>query len=72
MDIFKRLRNPEDYGCWLIPVVLLDLALWLEKQPQEVTKVFYTGLEESSWAYLLASKQQLAFGGVLSFTVKGI
>jgi len=47
----------------------LDLALWLEKQPQ-VTKVFYTGLE-SHPGHTLASKQQLAFGGVLSFTVKG-
>jgi O-succinylhomoserine sulfhydrylase len=47
----------------------LDLALWLEKQPQ-VTKVFYTGLE-SHPGHTLASKQQLAFGGVLSFKVKG-
>lgn len=47
----------------------LDLALWLEKQPQ-VTKVFYTGLE-SHPGHALASKQQSAFGGVLSFTVKG-
>ena len=47
----------------------LDLALWLEKQPQ-VTKVFYTGLE-SHPGHTLASKQQSAFGGVLSFTVKG-
>jgi O-succinylhomoserine sulfhydrylase len=35
-----------------------------------VENVFYTGLKDHP-GYLLASKQQLAFGGVLSFTVKG-
>jgi O-succinylhomoserine sulfhydrylase len=47
----------------------LSLALWL-KQQKEVENVFYTGLKDHP-GYLLASKQQLAFGGVLSFTVKG-
>lgn len=47
----------------------LELAVWLQEQPQ-VVKVFYTGLE-SHPGHLLAAKQQSAFGGVLSFTVKG-
>lgn len=47
----------------------LELAVWLQEQPQ-VIKVFYTGLENHP-GYLLAAKQQSAFGGVLSFTVKG-
>ena len=47
----------------------LELAVWLQEQPQ-VIKVFYTGLE-SHPGHLLAAKQQSAFGGVLSFTVKG-
>ena len=47
----------------------LELAVWLQEQPQ-VIKVFYTGLE-SHPGHFLAAKQQSAFGGVLSFTVKG-
>lgn len=47
----------------------LALALWLDAQPQ-VEKVFYAGLP-SHIGHELAAKQQSAFGGVLSFRVKG-
>jgi len=47
----------------------LELALFLE-QHQSVTKVHYSGLE-SHPQYDLASQQQLAGSGVLSFEVKG-
>ena len=47
----------------------LTLAQWLDAQPQ-VEKVFYAGLP-SHTGYDLATKQQSAYGGVLSFRVKG-
>ncbi len=47
----------------------LLLANWLEKQPQ-VEQVYYAGLE-SHPGHLLAKVQQRAYGGVLSFRVKG-
>jgi len=47
----------------------LDIANWLEQHPG-VEKVFYCGLE-SHPGYELACQQQKAFGGVLSFRVKG-
>jgi len=47
----------------------LDLATWLEQQPA-VEQVFYAGLE-SHPGHGLAAQQQRAFGGVLSFRVKG-
>jgi len=47
----------------------LALAEWLQKQPQ-VEKVFYAGLP-SHPGHDMAQKQQSAFGGVLSFRVKG-
>ncbi len=47
----------------------LDLALWLEQQPQ-VEQVFYAGLP-SHPQYNLARRQQRGFGGVLSFRVAG-
>ncbi|MCG8613767.1 MAG: O-succinylhomoserine sulfhydrylase [Pseudomonadales bacterium] len=47
----------------------LKVAQWLTEQPR-VEKVFYSGLE-SHPQYELASKQQSAFGGVVSFTVRG-
>lgn len=47
----------------------LDLAQWLQQQP-EVEKVFYAGLPDHP-GHDLAAKQQRAFGGVLSFRVKG-
>ena len=47
----------------------LEVAHWLQKQPA-VEKVFYAGLE-SHPDHDLAAKQQSAFGGVLSFRVKG-
>ena len=47
----------------------LELALWLQQQPQ-VEKVFYTGLTDHP-GHDIASHQQRAFGGVLSFRVKG-
>jgi O-succinylhomoserine sulfhydrylase len=47
----------------------MKLARWLEKEPK-VEKVFYAGLE-SHPQHELAKKQQSAFGGVLSFVVKG-
>ena len=47
----------------------LRLADWLEQHPA-VEKVFYAGLP-SHPQHLLARKQQDAFGGVVSFRVKG-
>jgi O-succinylhomoserine sulfhydrylase len=47
----------------------LELAEWLQQQPQ-VEKVFYAGLPDHP-GHALAAKQQRAFGGVLSFRVKG-
>jgi O-succinylhomoserine sulfhydrylase len=47
----------------------LELALWLQAQAQ-VEKVFYAGLPTHP-GHELAAKQQSAFGGVLSFRVKG-
>ncbi|EAQ97846.1 O-succinylhomoserine sulfhydrylase [Congregibacter litoralis] len=47
----------------------LELATWLEAHPQ-VDAVFYAGLESHS-GHALAAKQQSAFGGVLSFRVRG-
>ncbi len=47
----------------------LRLADWLDQHPN-VDKVFYAGLPTHP-QHLLARKQQQAFGGVLSFTVKG-
>src|SRR5690606_17468862 len=47
----------------------LALAQWLDAHPA-VEKVFYTGLA-SHKGHELAAKQQSAFGGVLSFRVKG-
>lgn len=47
----------------------LELAEWLEAHPK-VEKVFYAGLS-SHKGHELAAKQQSAFGGVLSFRVKG-
>jgi O-succinylhomoserine sulfhydrylase len=47
----------------------LELAQWLDAHPN-VEKVFYTGLP-THVGHELAAKQQSAFGGVLSFRVKG-
>ncbi len=47
----------------------LELATWLNAHPQ-VEKVFYAGLP-GHVGHELAAKQQSAFGGVLSFRVKG-
>jgi O-succinylhomoserine sulfhydrylase len=47
----------------------LILAQWLDAQPQ-VEKVFYAGLPSHA-GHELATKQQSAYGGVLSFRVKG-
>lgn len=47
----------------------LTLAQWLVEQPQ-VEKVFYAGLPDHP-GHDMAQKQQSAFGGVLSFRVKG-
>jgi O-succinylhomoserine sulfhydrylase len=47
----------------------LELAWWLNEQPQ-IEKVFYTGLPTHE-GHVLAREQQAAFGGVLSFRVKG-
>jgi O-succinylhomoserine sulfhydrylase len=47
----------------------LALATWLQQQPG-VEKVFYAGLPDHP-GHALAAKQQRAFGGVLSFRVKG-
>ena len=45
------------------------LAQWLQQQPQ-IEKVFYAGLEDHP-GHALAAHQQRAFGGVLSFRVRG-
>jgi O-succinylhomoserine sulfhydrylase len=47
----------------------LELARWLQAQPA-VEKVHYAGLENHP-GHALAARQQSAFGGVLSFQVKG-
>ena len=47
----------------------LELAQWLLEQPQ-VEAVFYAGLEDHP-GHALAAAQQSAFGGVLSFRVRG-
>ena len=47
----------------------LELAQWLQQQPQ-VEQVFYAGLTDHP-GHAIAAKQQRAFGGVLSFRVKG-
>lgn len=47
----------------------LELATWLNQHPK-VEKVFYAGLPNHI-GHDLAAKQQSAFGGVLSFRVKG-
>lgn len=45
------------------------LAHWLEQQPQ-ISRVHYAGLQ-SHPQHALAARQQRAFGGVLSFELKG-
>ncbi len=47
----------------------LELAWWLNEQ-EAIEKVFYAGLPTHE-GHVLARKQQKAFGGVLSFRVKG-
>ena len=47
----------------------MALAEWLVAQPQ-VEKVFYAGLDTHP-GHALAARQQSAFGGVLSFRVRG-
>jgi O-succinylhomoserine sulfhydrylase len=47
----------------------LELASWLQQQPG-VERVFYAGLPDHP-GHELACRQQRAFGGVLSFKVKG-
>jgi O-succinylhomoserine sulfhydrylase len=47
----------------------LELAIWLEQQPQ-VEKVFYAGLP-SHPQHALAKQQQSDFGGIIAFEVKG-
>jgi O-succinylhomoserine sulfhydrylase len=47
----------------------LELASWLRAQPA-VEKVHYAGLEDHP-GHALAARQQRAFGGVLSFQVRG-
>ena len=47
----------------------LELAEWLQQRP-EVEKVYYAGLE-SHPGHELARRQQSAYGGVLSFLVRG-
>ncbi|MBQ0784884.1 MAG: O-succinylhomoserine sulfhydrylase [Amphritea sp.] len=47
----------------------LEMALWLSQQP-EIDKVYYSGLEDHP-QHALAKHQQLAFGGVLAFEVRG-
>jgi O-succinylhomoserine sulfhydrylase len=46
-----------------------QLAEWLQEQPQ-VEKVYYAGLPEHP-GHAIAARQQTAFGGVLSFCVRG-
>ena len=47
----------------------LELARWLQQQPQ-VERVYYAGLADHP-GHKLAARQQRAFGGVLSFLVRG-
>lgn len=47
----------------------LELATWLAQHPA-VEKVYYSGLPDSP-GYELAKRQQRAFGGIVSFVVKG-
>ncbi|MEP1472194.1 MAG: O-succinylhomoserine sulfhydrylase [Halieaceae bacterium] len=47
----------------------MDLATWLQAQPA-VDKVYYAGLEDHP-GHDLARAQQRAYGGVLSFQVRG-
>lgn len=47
----------------------LELAQWLRQQPA-VERVYYAGLEDHP-GHDLACRQQRAFGGVLSFEVRG-
>ncbi|MCB1705371.1 MAG: O-succinylhomoserine sulfhydrylase [Halioglobus sp.] len=47
----------------------LELAIWLQQQP-EVERVYYAGLPDHP-GHALAAQQQSAYGGVLSFLVKG-
>lgn len=47
----------------------LELAQWLQEQPA-VEKVYYAGLKDHP-GHALAARQQRAFGGMLSFLVRG-
>ncbi len=47
----------------------LEIAQWLQLQPA-VERVFYAGLPDHP-GHALAARQQSAYGGVLSFVVKG-
>lgn len=47
----------------------LELATWLTQQPA-VERVFYAGLPDHP-GYELAGRQQRAFGGVMSFALRG-
>ncbi len=47
----------------------LELARWLQQQPA-VERVYYAGLEDHP-GHALAARQQTAYGGVLSFLVRG-
>ena len=47
----------------------MQLALWLAKQPQ-VEKIYYPGLKTHP-EHQLAKKQMRAFGGVITFVLKG-
>ena len=47
----------------------LEIAEWLQQQPA-VERVYYAGLKDHP-GHALAAKQQSAYGGVLSFLVKG-
>ncbi len=47
----------------------LELAQWLQQQPA-VERVYYAGLKDHP-GHALAARQQSAYGGVLSFVVRG-
>jgi len=47
----------------------LELAQWLQQQP-DVERVYYAGLTDHP-GHALAARQQSAYGGVLSFLVRG-
>jgi len=47
----------------------LELAQWLQQQPA-VERVYYAGLKDHP-GHALAARQQTAYGGVLSFRVRG-